>query len=48
MSNLADCLRAAEDYSFLLESVTGSTETIGRYSYIGVGKFTIPLIQDGS
>lgn len=28
---------AADDYSFLLESVTGSTETIGRYSYIGTG-----------
>jgi anthranilate synthase component 1 len=26
---------ATADYSFLLESATGSTETVGRYSYVG-------------
>ena len=34
----ADSDRATAEYSFLLESATGSSETIGRYSYIGASK----------
>jgi anthranilate synthase component 1 len=29
---------ATSEYSFLLESATGSTETVGRYSFIGASK----------
>lgn len=31
----ANSCRATTEYCFLLESATGSSETIGRYSYIG-------------
>lgn len=34
----ADGNRATADYCFLLESATGSAETMGRWSYIGAGK----------
>jgi hypothetical protein len=30
---------ATAEYSFLLESATGSTETVGRYSFIGASMF---------
>lgn len=31
---------ATAEYSFLLESATGSTETVGRYSFIGASEFS--------
>ncbi|TPX11285.1 uncharacterized protein E0L32_001103 [Thyridium curvatum] len=36
---------ATDDYSFLLESATGSTETVGRYSFIGTNPRKV--IQSG-
>ena len=38
---MADVNSATAEYSFLLESATGSTETVGRYSFIGASMSTI-------
>lgn len=35
---LTDFPRSTAEYSFLLESATGSTETVGRYSFIGASE----------